>query len=182
MCGGDDHLAWKRPIALEISTSLSYSWTTLLLCVDLFFPVQISISSMLSLCHTLSRASCFIGLIGSYFHEIRHGSTDELPHDSLPPPPPPPLNQAVPQASPYLLHDQSEVVPTTTLHITVPKDTHAHMDLIEKHIRQLRVIPMATLPAKFKMPDIERRVTDDHHVSFISEWCNPTWFASLEFS
>ena len=71
--------------------SLSYSWTTLLLCVDLFLPVQISISSVFFPCHTLSRASCFAGLvfhsqcgftilsqsrgqIGSHSYEIRHGS------------------------------------------------------------------------------------------------------------
>ena len=37
---------------------------------------------------------------------------DETPHDSLPPPPPP-LVSSVPQASPYVLHDHSEVVPPT---------------------------------------------------------------------
>ena len=97
-----------------------------------------------------------------------------MPHDSLPPPPPPPpLDQTVPQVSPYLLHDQSEVVPSTTLHTTVLKDTHARMDLIKQRIRQLRVsdssviwddldsIPMASLSAKFKMPDIERYISVD---------------------
>ncbi|RVW24898.1 hypothetical protein CK203_079483 [Vitis vinifera] len=32
---------------------------------------------------------------------------------------------------------------------------------------------MASLPAKFRMPDIERRVANDHHVPFISKWRNP---------
>ena len=98
-----------------------------------------------------------------------------MPHDSLPPPlPPPPLDQTVPQVSPYLLHDQSKVVPSTTLHTTVLKDTHARMDLIKQRIRQLRVsdssviwddldsIPMASLPVKFKMPDIERYISVDY--------------------
>ena len=91
-----------------------------------------------------------------------------MPYDSLPPPPPPPLDQTAPQASPYLLHGQSEVVPPTIVHTTVPEDTHACMDPIEQRIRQLRVssssivwddldsIPVASLPAKFRMSDIER--------------------------
>ncbi|RVW65233.1 hypothetical protein CK203_062614 [Vitis vinifera] len=91
---------------------------------------------------------------------------DEVPHDSLLPPPPPP-DQTKPQASPYQLHDQSEVLPPTVEHTTVSKDTHAHIDHIEHRIRQLRVseslvvwddldsIPVASLPA-FMMPDIER--------------------------
>ena len=89
-----------------------------------------------------------------------------MPHDSLLPPPPPP-DQTKPQASPYQLHDQSEVLPPTVEHTTVSKDTHAHIDHIEHRIRQLRVseslvvwddldsIPVASLPA-FMMPDIER--------------------------
>ena len=47
---------------LEISMSLNYSWTTFLLCIDLFLSVQISISSMFSLCRALSRTSCSSGL------------------------------------------------------------------------------------------------------------------------
>ena len=92
---------------------------------------------------------------------------DKASHDSLLPPPPPPY-QTAPQASPYLLQDQSEVVPPTVEHTTVSKDTHAHMDCIEQRIRQLRVfenlvvwddldsIPVVSLPAKLRMPGIER--------------------------
>ena len=87
-----------------------------------------------------------------------------MPHDSLPPPPPPPPDQTVPQASPYLLHGQSKVVPPTAVHTIVPKDTHTRVD----SIKQLRVsdnlvvwddldsIPMGNLLDKFRMPDIER--------------------------
>ena len=51
---------------------------------------------------------------------------------------------------------------------TVPKNTHAHMDRIKQHIKQLRVsdssivwdnldsIPVASLPTKLRMLDIER--------------------------
>ena len=51
---------------------------------------------------------------------------DKVPHDSLPPLP----DQIVPQASPYLLHGQSEVIPPIVVHTTVPDDTHARMDCI----------------------------------------------------
>ena len=93
---------------------------------------------------------------------------DEVPHDSLFLPPPPPLDQTVPYVSPYLLHGQSEVVLPTAIHTTIPDDTHTCMDRIKQCIRQLRVsdssavwddldsIPMANLPAKFKIPDIEK--------------------------
>ena len=54
-----------------------------------------------------------------------------MPHDSLPPPSSP-LDQIVPQASPYMLHGQSKVVPPTTVHTTLLEDTHTHMDRIEQ--------------------------------------------------
>lgn len=63
---------------------------------------------------------------------------DETPYDSLPPPPPP-FGPTVPQAPPYLLHGHSEVASPTLVQTTVFEDTHARMDCIEQHIRQLRV-------------------------------------------
>ncbi|RVX00443.1 hypothetical protein CK203_024662 [Vitis vinifera] len=63
---------------------------------------------------------------------------DETPHDLLPPPPPPPIPSA-PQASPYVLHGHSEIAPPAIVQTTVADDAHA-----------------PSLPAKFKMPDIER--------------------------
>ena len=85
----------------------------------------------------------------------------------MPPPPPPPV-PTVPYDSPYLLHGQSEVAPLTVVQTIIIEDTHAHMDCIEQRMRQLRVydnsvawndlevIPVANLPANFRMPDIER--------------------------
>ncbi|RVX00244.1 hypothetical protein CK203_026657 [Vitis vinifera] len=61
---------------------------------------------------------------------------DETPLDSLPPPPPIP---SAPQASPYKLHGHSEIAPPIVAQATVIDDTHR-----------------AVLPAKFRMPDIER--------------------------
>ena len=85
----------------------------------------------------------------------------------MPPLLPPPI-LIVPQASPYLLHGQFEVVLPTTIHTTIPEDTHARMDHIKQRIRQLRVsdssvvwddlegMSVANLLTKFRMLDIER--------------------------
>nr|CAN83915.1 hypothetical protein VITISV_022301 [Vitis vinifera] len=92
---------------------------------------------------------------------------DETPYDSHPPPPPPPV-PSVHQASPYVLHGHSEIAPLVVAQAVVADDTHAHMDRIEQCMRQMRVsdgsvvwddfggMPVASLPAKFRMPDIER--------------------------
>ncbi|RVX07344.1 hypothetical protein CK203_022529 [Vitis vinifera] len=63
---------------------------------------------------------------------------DETPYDLSPPPPPPPI-PAVPQASPYLL----------MVILRRVSDGLAIWDDLER-------MPVASLPAKFRMPDIER--------------------------
>ncbi|KAL6342453.1 hypothetical protein AAG906_011143 [Vitis piasezkii] len=84
-------------------------------------------------------------------------------------PSPPPPSQSAPQAVPFTLHSQTEVAPPP---VTVPtptsEDPHARMDRLEQGLRQLRTsdrattwegfdgVPVASLPAKFRMPDIER--------------------------
>ena len=90
-----------------------------------------------------------------------------MSYDSHPPPPPPPV-PTVPQVSPYVLHGHYEVAPTVVVLTTVTNDAHARMDRIEQRMRQLRVsdgstiwddlegMPVASLPTKFKMPNIER--------------------------
>ena len=72
--------------------SLSYSWTFILHFNGLLISIQVSISSVFSLCHTLFHYSCFVGLdlrsqcgftilgqnrgqISSHSREIKHGST-----------------------------------------------------------------------------------------------------------
>uniref|UniRef100_F6I3N0 Retrotransposon gag domain-containing protein n=1 Tax=Vitis vinifera TaxID=29760 RepID=F6I3N0_VITVI len=92
---------------------------------------------------------------------------DETPYDSLPPPPLPPI-PTMSQAPPYISHGHSEVAPFAVVQTTILEDTHACMDHIEQRIRQLRVsnsssswddldsILVASLPAKFRMPDIEK--------------------------
>ncbi|RVW66476.1 hypothetical protein CK203_065087 [Vitis vinifera] len=97
-------------------------------------------------------------------------------------PPPPPPSQSAPQAMPFTLHSQTGVAPPP---ITVPtptsEDPHARMDRLEQGLRQLRAsdrattwegfdgVPVASLPAKFRMPDIESGAAQ-------------RWFASLEAS
>ena len=92
---------------------------------------------------------------------------DEAPYDSHPLPSPPPV-PSVPQASPFVLHGHSEISPPAIVRTAVFDDTHARIDRIEQRVRQLRVpdgaivwddlegMSVASLPAKFRMPDIER--------------------------
>ncbi|RVW54991.1 hypothetical protein CK203_093141 [Vitis vinifera] len=117
---------------------------------------------------------------------------DETPYDSHPPPPPPPV-PSVHQASPYVLHGHSEIAPPAVAQAVVADDTHARMDRIEQCMRQMRVsdgsvvwddfggMPVASLPAKFRMPDIER-YTDDHLFPLSLSGAAQRWFASLESS
>ncbi|RVW27109.1 hypothetical protein VitviT2T_011710 [Vitis vinifera] len=83
--------------------------------------------------------------------------------------PPPPPSQLAPQAMPFTLHSQIEVAPPP---VTVPtptsEDLHAPMDRLEQRLRQLRTSDraitwedldgalVASLPARFKMLEIER--------------------------
>ena len=92
---------------------------------------------------------------------------DEAPYDSHPLPSPPPV-PSVPQASPFVLHGHSEISPPAIVRTAVFDDTHARIDHIEQRVRQLRVsdgpavwddlegMLVASLPAKFRMSDIER--------------------------
>ncbi|KAL6332110.1 hypothetical protein AAG906_020792 [Vitis piasezkii] len=93
---------------------------------------------------------------------------DDTQYDPTMPPPPSP-SQSAPQAMPFTLHSQTEVAPPP---ITVPtptsEDPHARMDRLEQGLRQLRTsdkaitwenfdgVPVASLPAKFRMLEIER--------------------------
>ena len=79
----------------------------------------------------------------------------------------------MPQASPYLLHGHSEIAPPVVVQATIIDDAHARMDCIEQRMRQLRVsnsstiwddlenMLVASLPTKFKMPNIERYTSID---------------------
>ena len=84
-------------------------------------------------------------------------------------PPPPPPSQLVPQAIPFTLHSQIEVAPSPdTSPIPTSKDPHTRMDRLEQKLRPMRALdgvvtwedfdgaPVASLSAKFRMPEIER--------------------------
>nr|CAN76654.1 hypothetical protein VITISV_042356 [Vitis vinifera] len=90
------------------------------------------------------------GEISPVLREIEHGSTSCYSgsvYDCHPPPPPVPT---VPQSSPYVLHGHSEVAPPAVVQTIVVDDAHARMDRLDSGM------PVASLPAKFRMPDIER--------------------------
>ena len=59
---------------------------------------------------------------------------DEVSYDPVPPPPPPPV-PSVHQASPYVLHGHSEIVPPVVTQAPVADDTPARMDRIEQCMR-----------------------------------------------
>ena len=80
----------------------------------------------------------------------------------------PPPGPSVPHASSFMLHGQSGVAPPIIAQTIVSEDVHALMDRLEQQIRQIRVsdssvscddfdgILVANLPAKFRIPDIDR--------------------------
>ncbi|KAL6350120.1 hypothetical protein AAG906_004058 [Vitis piasezkii] len=151
MCGDDDHLAWKRPVSLEVCRGLHTAGG-----LDLSYWVRVEGR----LVQLLERSDMD--------QQSRPPVVqDETPHDSLPLPPPPPV-PTVPQVSPYLLHGHSDITPPTAVHTTVIDDAHARMDCIEQCMRQLRVsdssaiwddlegMLVVNLPVKFRMPNIER--------------------------
>ena len=70
---------------------------------------------------------------------------------------------------PFTLHSQTEVAPPpVTMPTPTSEDPHARMDRLEQGLRQLRTsdrvitwedfdgAPVASLPAKFRMLEIER--------------------------
>ena len=100
--------------------------------------------------------------------------TQQIPHQDsawygLTIPPPPPLNQLVPYLALYVLHSQTDATPLPVVApILTSEDAHARMDRLEQRMRQMRIsngaiswddfdgVPVASLPAQFRMPEIER--------------------------
>ncbi|RVW61584.1 hypothetical protein CK203_065328 [Vitis vinifera] len=108
----------------------------------------------------------WVRLLGSRLGEV--SPQDGAQYDPTVPSSPPP-NQSAPLAIPFTLHSQTEVVPTPIIVPTpTSEDPHACMDRLDKKLRQLRSsdrpvtwddfdgLPVASLPAKFRMPEIER--------------------------
>ncbi|KAL6323896.1 hypothetical protein AAG906_005893 [Vitis piasezkii] len=93
---------------------------------------------------------------------------DGTQYDPTVPPPPPPSQSAL-QAIPFTLHSQTEVAsPPVTVPTPTSEDPHVLMDRLEQRLRQLRTSDIAitwddfdgllaaSLPTKFRMPEIER--------------------------
>ncbi|RVX11289.1 Gypsy retrotransposon integrase-like protein 1 [Vitis vinifera] len=118
-----------------------------------------------------------LGTRGSACVEVMttlHGSTPSPwrhVEGCVPPevPPPPPHSQPAPQTIPFTLHSQTKVAPPPAIVPTpISEDPHARMDKLEQKLRQMRTsegaitwedfdgAPVASLPAKFRMPEIER--------------------------
>ena len=74
-----------------------------------------------------------------------------------------------------MLHGQSEVAPPIMAQTTVSEDVHARMDRLEQQIRQIRMldslvtwddsdgIPVASLPAEFRMSEIDKLTSINCH-------------------
>ena len=95
-------------------------------------------------------------------------SQDGTQYDPTVPPPPPP-NQSTPQTIPFTIHSQTEVAPPLVIVPSpISEDPHAHMERLKQRLRQSRTsdvaitwedfdgAPMANLPTKFRMHEIER--------------------------
>ncbi|RVW53330.1 hypothetical protein CK203_088503 [Vitis vinifera] len=100
---------------------------------------------------------------------------DETPHDSLPPPPPLPIS-TVPQASPYMLHGHSEVVPPVvvqTMVIMMLTLYRPSLECLTLRDTQALVIlhSSSTLQHSDEGPWLGR-VTDDYLIPTIFEWSN----------
>ena len=93
---------------------------------------------------------------------------DDARYDPIIPPPFPP-SQSAPHAIPFTLHSQIEVAtPPIMVSTQISEDPHPRMDRFEQRLRQLRTLdgvitwkdfdeaPVASLPAKFRMPKIGR--------------------------
>ncbi|RVW98301.1 hypothetical protein CK203_034285 [Vitis vinifera] len=144
MCGGDDHLAWKRPISSKACRGLRTTGETPSLHVGTSKGLQSLFGHGLDSVFPLLVSSQSRGGLSSLFREIRHGSavvivdqfttTMAFIQEALAN-----LRQDIdmPQAPPYLLHGHSEVTTPTVVHTTVFEDTHARMDRIEQRIREL---------------------------------------------
>ncbi|RVW73218.1 Gag-Pol polyprotein [Vitis vinifera] len=131
MCGGDDHLAWKHPVSLEA-------------------------------CRGLRTVG---GIDGQQAQQVP--VQEDTQFDTTVPPP---LRTVSQHHRLYLsLHSQTEVAPPPAIVPTpISEDPHARMDKLEQKLRQMRTsegaitwedfdgAPVASLPAKFRMPEIER--------------------------
>ncbi|RVW78476.1 hypothetical protein CK203_050490 [Vitis vinifera] len=145
MCGGDDHLVWKRPISSEACRRLRIAGEERLVQ----FSERSGMDQQVVTVDQFMAAMAFIQeALASLRQEI--GSQQSRPpvvqdvtlHDSLPPPPPPPFQQCL---RPHLMYCMD-----------ILRLLHLQSFRPQSLMMLMHGMPVASLPAKFRMPDIER--------------------------
>ncbi|KAL6313205.1 hypothetical protein AAG906_016807 [Vitis piasezkii] len=115
MCGGDDHLAWKRPVSSEACRGLRIAGGSL-------FVVPVLVQ-----CPGLS------GRERMDTQQSRHVVLEDTPSDIVTPPVLP-----VQMPATQTLYDQAAVVPPIVTPVTIIEDPRSRMDRLERRIRQMR--------------------------------------------
>ncbi|RVW28183.1 hypothetical protein CK203_113827 [Vitis vinifera] len=169
MCGGDDHLAWKRPVSSEACRGLRTAGGTPFLHVGASEGLQSLFSynsdPVFPLFSLQLRVLGDRPILGSV--PWVEWDREDTPSDIVTPPVLPvqmPATQTLHATS----HDQAAVVPPIVTPVTIVEDPRSRMDRLERRIGQMRDpdemiswddpddVSVATLPVGFRMPDIER--------------------------
>nr|CAN65257.1 hypothetical protein VITISV_028825 [Vitis vinifera] len=101
--------------------------------------------------------------------QSRHVVLEDTPSDIVMPPVIP-VQMPATQTLHTISHDRAAVVPPIVTPVTIVEDPRSRMDRLERRIGQMRDpdemipwddlgnVPVATLPVRFRMPDIERYI------------------------
>ncbi|RVW60990.1 Retrovirus-related Pol polyprotein from transposon 17.6 [Vitis vinifera] len=167
MCGGDDHLAWKHPVSLEACRGLRTAGGRVYV-TDLDSPLWIRVGGRLSKYQTSQIRDQIRGIWTHRWTADQQVPVQESTQFDTTVPPPPLPSQSVPQAIPFTLHSQIRLPRLLSHRYPASEDPHARMDKLEQKLRQMRTsegaitwedfdgAPVASLPTKFRMPEIER--------------------------
>ncbi|RVW44128.1 hypothetical protein CK203_108466 [Vitis vinifera] len=142
MCGGDDHLAWKHPVSLEACRGLRTAGGLTRASDQL--DRRSDQGDMDSQIVTVDQFAAAMASIQEAIASLGQRIDGQQAQQTEVAPPP-------------------AIVPTP-----ISEDPHARMDKLEQKLRQMRTseggitwedfdgAPVASLPAKFRMPEIER--------------------------
>ncbi|RVW37109.1 hypothetical protein CK203_084554 [Vitis vinifera] len=157
MCGGDDHLARKRPVSSEACRGLRTAGGGLFVV-----PVLVQCPGLSGI-----EVDSYLCAAIDGFTPSRHVVLEDTPSD-LVTPPVLPVQMPATQTLPTVSHDHAAVIPPIVTPVTIIEDPRSRMDRLKQRIRQMRDpdemiswddpddVPVATLPVGFRMPDIER--------------------------
>ncbi|KAL6316681.1 hypothetical protein AAG906_019597 [Vitis piasezkii] len=137
MCGGDDHLAWKRPVSLEACRGLRITGGIPSLHVgaseglqslfghslDSLFPLLVSIEGSLVCFFERSDMDQRVVTVDQFTTAMTSIQEASAVSTEI---------KQMPRAPPYLLHGHSEVASPVVVQTTILEDTHACMDRIEQ--------------------------------------------------